>query len=443
MLVREAMLFAAVGLLIGGVDDLAVDLIYLVRRWRRRRLRRATLATLPPVAGGRLVVFVPAWDEVTVIGPMLRTALARWGAADVRILVGTYPNDPATTAAAGAVAAIDPRVRVVVGPRPGPTTKADCLNVLWRALAAEAPASAVIVHDAEDVVHAAELDVFARLIGRHDVVQLPVEPLIDPGARFVSGCVADEFAESHGKTMVVRGAIGAGMPLAGTGCALSVDLLRRLAAQRGGDPFDADSWVEDYELGLRIAALGGRGIFARIDDGAGGVVAVRSLFPGRIAAAVRQKARWTAGIALSGWDRTGWTPRRLALADHWMRARDRRAPLAALVLAVAWGTVLAWSASAGLHAWHGVPQPAYAPAWLIAVTTLLLVWRAAVRAAFSGRTHGWRQGLLALPRMVVGNWISLLSTPVALQRYLRLLRGRRVGWDKTAHRFPPPEPQPA
>lgn len=436
-LAREAMLFAAIGLLIGGADELLVDVLYAWTRLRRGA-RPMPSALPPPTAPGCIVTFVPAWDELAVIGPMLRTALSRWGAADHLIYVGAYPNDPATIDAVAAVARDDGRVRLVVGPRNGPTTKADNLNVLWRALRGDGvEAKAIVIHDAEDVVHPAEPRIFAGLIERYDAVQLPVQPLIDRGARFVSGYVADEFAESHGKAMVVRGAIGAGLPLAGTGCALSPAILTRLAAERGGDPFDADSLVEDYELGLRIAALGGRGVFARIDDGTGGVVSVRSLFPRRIAAAVRQKARWTAGIALAGWDRVGWSSQRLALADHWWRARDRRAPLATLVLAAAYLAGAAWVVGQGLHALNGTAPDPYAPTVLIAVNTALLAWRAAVRAAFTASAYGWREGVLSVPRMLVGNWIALLATPKAIARYVRSLRGEQIGWDKTAHRFPP------
>src|SRR5438067_989330 len=100
---REFMLFAGVGFLIGGIDDLAVDLVFLAV-WARRRLSRSnigdgdgTLAEYPVrAAPRRFAVFVPAWDEAAVIGAMLRTTLARFGAADYRLYVGAYPNDRAT-----------------------------------------------------------------------------------------------------------------------------------------------------------------------------------------------------------------------------------------------------------------------------------------------------------------------------------------------------------
>ena len=94
--------------------------------------------------------------------------------------------------------------------------------------------------------------------------------------------------------------------------------------------------TEDYEIGLRIGALGPQ------DDvrahsgrpGERGVVASRGHFPATLGSAVRQKARWLGGIALAGWDRLGWSG---GIGERWMRLRDRRGPLAALLLLAAYG----------------------------------------------------------------------------------------------------------
>lgn len=433
---REAMLFAAVGLLIGGLDDIAVDAVYWTRRLFGRD-RGVAIADLPaPARPGRIAVFVPAWDEAAVIGDMLVTALARFRHPDYRIYVGLYPNDPATIDAVARVAGRDARVRGVVGAHAGPTTKADCLNTLWRALARDADVRAVVLHDAEDVVHPDELRVFDALLDRHAVVQLPVLPLIAPGS-LVSGVYADEFAEAHGRNMVVRVALGAGMPLAGVGCAIRVDMLAHIAAVRGGDPFDADSLTEDYELGMRVAASGGRGAFAQVLDEAGGPVAVRAYFPADIRSAVRQKARWMIGIALAGWDRIGWA-RWSAIGDHWMRAHDRRAPLAVVVLAAAYVALIAWPVSALAHVLTGTSAPAIGEGLtvIVAINGAMLLWRLASRFVFTRRIYGFGEGLLSLPRFVVGNIVALMAARRAMVRYVGMLRGRAPVWDKTRHVFP-------
>lgn len=444
MVARETMLFAAIGFFVGGVDDLLVDLLYFAHRVRQGRRPRPSLDVMaPPARPGRIAVFVPAWDEAGVIAAMLATTLARFGAGDYRIYVGVYPNDYATIAAVAAVARGEPRLLMVIGETPGPTTKADCLNTLWHALLREDARSgrrtkAVVLHDAEDVVHPAELAVFDRLIEHHDVVQLPVLPLVAQRARFVSGHYADEFSEAHAEHLVVRTALGAGMPLAGVGCAIATDMLARIAATRGGAPFDAASLTEDYELGLRIAELGGRGVFARIAARAGEPpIAVRAYFPESIAAAVRQKARWMTGIALAGWDRTGWA-RIGAIGDHWMRMRDRRAPLAVLILLVAYAALVAWGAAVAAHHVAGTPLPAPGQgirAILIA-NAIFLLWRLAMRVAFTGRAYGRAEALWAIPRMVVGNYIALLAARRAVGRYIGMLRGAPPRWDKTSHAFP-------
>lgn len=438
----ELILFAAVFIALGGVDDFLVDLLFVYYCCAGHRLSPKCSENWGGGAASRLAIFVPAWDESSVIRPMLRAMLARWTDGSYRIYVGTYPNDPATIAAVASLAVDDARVCLVVGPRPGPTTKADCLNALWAAMERDAAAegegfAAIVLHDAEDIVHPQELSVYARWIETHGAVQLPVAPLCQPGSRLVSGHYVDEFAQSHGATLLVRQMLGASLPLAGVGCAIRCDVLRRIADARGV-PFDANSLTEDYELGLSLRAMGAPTAFVRVPEAPGGAaVAVRAYFPATVQAAVRQKARWMAGIALAGWDRTGWS-RFWDLGDHWMRMRDRRAALSMPVLAIAYVALLGWSLSLLCHWMTGVPSPAQ-DAWLqalLAFNLLLLIWRWAMRTVLVTRLHGWREGRWAGPRMVVANYIALLAARRALWTYVGLLAGGPLRWDKTAHQFP-------
>jgi len=291
---------------------------------------------------------------------------------------------------------------------------------------------AIILHDVEDVVHSAELRLFDTLIERHDLVQLPVLPLIDPRSRWVGGHYADEFAEAHGKDLLVRQALGAGLPSAGVGCAFARDALERIATGSGGLPFDTDSLTEDYELGLRLKAAGGSSAFVRMAAGPGrGVVVARGYFPATLTAAVNQKARWIAGIALSGWDRLGWDG---GLAERWMRLRDRQSVLAALLMAAAYLALALWLglalAGAGL-----APLPRLL-AILIAINTVLLAWRLAMRFGFVTRAYGLGEGLRSAPRMLVGNAIAMLAAWQAVGRYRRQRRTGHAQWGKTAHAFP-------
>jgi adsorption protein B len=429
---HEAALFAACGFVLLGVGDLLVDVLWLGLRLTRRRTECPGL----PAASrtGRLAIFVPAWDEAAVIGPMLSHAQAMFGGADYRLYVGCYPNDPATIAAVRAVAG--PRLRLVIGPAPGPTSKADCLNRIWEQMLADeaaegVPVKAVILHDAEDVVHSAELPLFDALIERYDLVQLPVVPLVDPGSRFVSGHYLDEFTEAHGKELVVRAAIGASLPSAGVGCGVSRAALAALAAGRGA-PFDPASLTEDYELGLCLHHLGRSAAFVRLPAGRGRpVVATREYFPATLDAAVAQKARWMTGIALAGWDRLGWSG---GLAERWMRLRDRQSLLAALVLAAGYLALALWALLLLAALASGFALPPFGPALnaLLAVNSGLLLWRLGLRFGFVAKAHGWREGVRSLPRTVTGNIIAMMAARRALARYLA---GRRQ-WDKTAHAFP-------
>jgi adsorption protein B len=442
-LTAELALFAAVGFFLFAIDDIIVDLIYFLRAgWRSlsvySRFPRTFAGTIKaPDRPGWLAVLIPAWDEATVIAPMLRATLSRFEHDDYRLFVGHYRNDSATAAVVESVR--DPRLVSVEIDVDGPTTKADCLNRLYSSLIAyetalDREAKAVVLHDAEDLVHPMELKLFDRLIERAGAVQLPVVPLLDPGSPWVAGHYADEFAQGHMKELVVREAVGAAIPLAGVGCAIEREALARLAARHDGRPFAGASMTEDYEMGLRLGAIGVRTLFVRIpaEPGQRGVVASRGHFPTTIDAAVRQKARWIGGIAFAGWDQLGW---RGGIGERWMRMRDRRGPLAALLLFAGYAGAILWAQvaiAAALGAPVAVPMsPALAA--LLTVNAWLLGWRLLMRAAFTAAAYGPRQGLRAIPRTVVANLIAILAAHRALMLHSA---GGAPSWDKTHHIFP-------
>ncbi len=447
LVAHELLLAAAIAIALCSIDDIVVDAIWIGRTlWRRltvyRRHDRAIADTLAVARPGRLAVFVPAWDESAVIAAMLAQMVARFDHGDYRVFVGVYPNDPTTLEAVRSVA--DPRIAAIVCRRPGPSSKADCLNHLWRAMLAEEaqdgrPFKAVVLHDAEDVVQPLELRIFDALIPGLAMVQLPVQPLPDPGSRWISGHYLDEFAENHAKDMLVREAIGAAVPSAGVGCAIDRAMLDRIAERAGGEPFDPTSFTEDYEIGHRIAALGGRGALVRLKAAGGPVIiGTREHFPADIEAALRQKSRWLAGIALSGWDRIGW---RGGLADRFMLWRDRKGLVAALVIALSYTALVltvGWLLLVRVSPLAARMPPLVGPglARLLAVNAGLLGWRLLLRFGFTAHAHGLAEGVRAVPRAIVANGINAVAALRAVRRYRAGLAGATLAWEKTAHRFP-------
>lgn len=438
---HELLLFAGVFFLIGALDELAVDLIWLALKLtgRVRRIRPPEPDPDPTPLLGPAAVFIAAWREAAVIGATVRHALATWPQENLRIYVGTYRNDPLTAEALFAAAGDDPRLQMVVHDRDGPTTKADCLNSLYRALEAEEQragrrARMVVVHDAEDMVDPAAITLLDQAIEEAELVQLPVLPEPMPQSRWIASHYCEEFAEAHGKAMVVRDWLGAGIPTAGVGCAIERETLAELDerhSHRAG-PFDADSLTEDYELGIGIAVLGKRSRFIRARHSDGRLVATRACFPARLDWAVRQKTRWVHGIALQSWDRLGWSMRP---ADVWMRLRDRRGPLTAFVLAVAYALLII--ATLGWLAHLAGLAPALEPSPLVsALITVNLAsfgWRAAWRFAFTAREYGVVEGVRAVLRIPVANCIAIIAGRRALTDYLKTLRGGTPKWDKTRH----------
>lgn len=435
----ELGLFAAVCFAVFAIDDLAVDLVRLLRPdLRPRPLDRSSPA--PDLA---FAVLIPAWREAGVIGPMLRHLSSAW--ADwprLSIFVGVYPNDPATRAEVERAAAHDPRIHVVVNREPGPTTKGACLNSLWHHLVRDMAtghrvADACIIHDAEDLVDRHELALLARGLGVADYAQVPVIPLMRQQWSWVAGHYGDEFAESHLKELPVRAALGAALPTAGVGCAFRIDALRRI--DHGEGPFAADSLVEDYELGIRLAATCARGAMLLATDGAGRLIASRAFFPHRLDTAVRQKTRWLRGIALEGWDRLGWPKPRDAgiwrrLACHWMLWRDRRGLLSAIVILAGYSAIVLGIAALVMGEVPRIAQPAVAA--LLWFNLAMLFWRLAMRALFARSAYGTGGALLAILRQPVSNLILVMTAWRALRDYWAGRRGTALHWDKTEHEFP-------
>ncbi|WP_239804475.1 glycosyl transferase family protein [Croceicoccus hydrothermalis] len=455
----ELLLFAGFWFCVGALDELLVDGVWAGLHLSGKARTPVLDAPLRTELSQPIALYVPAWREARVIGTMLSHCLRTWPHRDLRVYVGCYPNDPATARAIAPIAKADRRVRPVVVGHDGPTTKGDCLNAIWHAMVRDEIASvrqyrAILLQDAEDMVHPDALSLMDEALDNADFVQLPVRPEPQSRSTWIAGHYTDEFTEAHLREMIVRDRLGAGIPAAGVGCAFSRAALARTMERDGRTaPFTPDALTEDYELGMKIGRAprarparansnvddGGKGgRFIRVRAADGTLIATRSPFPHRLDAAVRQKARWLQGIAFDGWDTLGWASHPFEL---WMRMRDRRGPLVAIVLAAAY---LAFVLTGVLGAaqwlgWYDVRELPGVVGWMLVITTAAFAWRALVRAAVVTREYGWEEGFAAVVRIPVANMIAIIAARLALVRYTRSLRGEPTRWEKTEHDFHPAE----
>jgi bacteriophage N4 adsorption protein B len=383
----------------------------------------------------RMAIFVPAWREERVIERMLEQNTATLRYTAYQIFVGTYPNDRATQEAVRRAAARDGRIRLVVGPTPGPTSKADCLNAVYRRMkeveAEEGAFDLVLIHDAEDVLHSDELHWKNWFAAKYEMVQTAVLPIATPIWDFTHGLYCDDFAEFHTKDMRARNWLGGFIPSCGVATAFGRDRLEGLAREsQQGDPFTPGSLTEDYELGYRLHCQGARQVFVPLPSGNGPVLATREYFPRNLRAAVRQRSRWLTGIVFQGWQSHGWG--RNAGEAYWFW-RDRKGVLGSPLSLVA-------SLMIGLHLAFGWPILATASPVtrrLAFTATVLSLATLAARSWCSGRIYGFWFGLLAPVRQIWGNWLNTLAVAAAAASVVGSLRsGRGLAWRKTEHSYP-------
>lgn len=459
----------AVVIFISGLDDLFIDLFYWVRRtWRAltvySRHEQMNHKALLGVDEKPLAIMVPAWQEHGVIGKMAQLAATTLDYENYHIFIGTYPNDPQTHADVEQVRAHFPNVHSVVCARPGPTSKADCLNNVLDAIFQFEQRSGIefagfILHDSEDVLSRLELRLFNFLVDRKDLIQLPVYPLERPLREFTGGHYLDEFAELHAKDIVVREALVGQVPSAGVGTCFSRRAITALLEMGDGVAFDTQSLTEDYDIGFRLKQLGMREIFVRFpvhdaDQPAdpdqprrpgrsareASVICVREFFPDTLNAAVRQKSRWITGIVIQGFKTLRWTNSGVLNYFLW---RDRKGALtnfaSFLAMLLAMQLIAIWLYQRLVPDSYRFLSIFQGDWWLyalLAANFVLMLNRIVQRMFFVTSYYGIVQGLMSLPRLLWGNLVNFLANWRAIAQALQAKDIRRMAWAKTDHDFP-------
>jgi adsorption protein B len=450
------------GIFLSQLDELFVDANYLARGLFRKDRRRIHADVLRNVEQKRIAILVPAWHESEVLDRMVEGNLATidYDRDRYDLFCGTYPNDPETTRCVEQLARRFPNVHLVEVPNPGPTSKADCLNAIYRGIVAEEQRRGrrfdiLLMHDAEDVIHPLSLRLYSHLIPRYEFVQTPVFSLDLSKRHLVAGTYIDEFAEHHLKELRVREELGGLVPSAGVGTAFDRKAFEEVAAASGDQPFDPESLTEDYEIGLKFRLAGRRVHFAcaavEREPGAphpqpriAGVngeeyIATREYFPWRLRASVRQRSRWILGISFQAWAKAGWRGPPALLYSLW---RDRKALVNAILLFFAYLLAITVIGRWAYGAASGTALAPLCPPGSLLEALFLgnvagMIWRGLAKLHFVSKLYGLGHGLVSVPRAVLGNFIAIVATARAAVTWSRHLRTRApLRWAKTAHTFP-------
>ena len=444
--------------LFSGIQDFVYDIgavwLRLKRQGYTRKFARLSLARLRARDQQRIALMVPAWNEGEVVGAMVRNIIDRVEYKNYFVFVGVYPNDQATQSAVDRLAAIHPRIIKVVNPLPGPTTKADCLNNVFRAIKSLEETSGqsfdiIVMHDAEDNVHPQSFLLYNYLLPRVDAIQLPILPLPTRWTRWTHWNYADEFAETHMKDVPVREKISGFVPYAGVGTGFSRRTFAILDSFSEGEIFNERSMTEDYSMSLRIRQLGLTSIFVNVilaDDKSKwftplikrpGFISNWAYFPMDFTRSVRQKTRWIIGISLQEWETIGWKGG-FRIIENLVKDRKVFAASAASMFGyvlVLYFTIFALT-QIGIISTPILPvivkgTPLY---FLTVLCTYLMLIRAGHRFFYVTKIYGIVPGLLAVPRLLYGNIVNGLAAFRALQAFARSRRGRKaVRWDATTH----------
>lgn len=422
--------------LLGALDDLFIDAVHLLFRVRPRSPGKEEWQQWRGLPEQRLAILIPAWQEASVLEAMVRTNLSRIRYGEYKWFIGVYPNDPETFSIARELERRHSgKVEVVVTDRPGPTSKAHCLNCILKHLEeARYQPDWIAIHDAEDVIHPDAFTAVNSRGGDCDFIQLPIFSLPVPAGDWVSGTYLDEFSEIHLKEIPVRKILGMPIPSAGVGTFFSASILAEMH-RIFGYRFDEQNLTEDYEISLRIAKAGGRQEFMLVKDEKGGIVATREYFPHEFRRSIRQKTRWTTGIALQ-------TTAKWGAFGIFRRLRWKDLPLAYGLFR---DRKSLWSNPAVLAAWLLAPAAVLHPVsqegalHLFEFNLLAFGVRLVQRARFCGQLYGTKHGVLSIPRVLLSNVINSLAWMRAIHGFFRapvMRDSRQIEWDKTDHRFP-------
>jgi len=446
--------------LLGSLDDLIIDVLRLFVRKAVWKPTRSEWMRIQNQSEKTIAVMIPAWKEHSVLRTMVETNLKRIHYSNYKWFIGVYPNDIETLSIAKQLESEFPEyVRVVVTDRPGPTSKAHCLNCIIRQIETETVSASSgeelrwipsfsVIHDAEDVVDPDSFKLVNALPeGEYDFVQIPVLSMPVAAKKWVAGTYMDEFADIHLRELPVREFLKMPIPSAGVGTYFQWDALKELS-DRMGYCFDEGNLTEDYEISMRMSRLGAKQKFLLAQTPDGRLIATREFFPDSLGHSIRQKTRWTTGIALQSRDKWGaYGSSQSLFSDVMIRYalwRDRKSLWASPLTLVGLVSLLGLLALRFISPESNPIQVSLSQgstlAVLMQINLVFFVTRLLQRVHYCRMAYGTFAGLLSLPRYFVSTWINGVVSLRALRQYYSTKTSsagsRKMEWDKTEHKYP-------
>lgn len=427
------------GALVFTLDDLFIDLQAFVRRLKPQRVTVDYIAKIKRNPEKQIAILIANWKEAEIITPMIRGNLRGLEYNNYVFFLGVYPNDNATVIAAQNLQAAYPKkIQVVINSHEGPTSKGQMLNEVARQIFTFEKKlgktfDLFLMQDSEDVLHPHSLSLLNEVSRNADFVQIPVFSFDVPRSSLVGGVYIDEFAESHTKDLLVREAMGAAVPSAGVGTLLSRHLMLGMMQAQDGCFLKEDTLTEDYHLGMMAKKLGFKSKFACVEyekeDGKREFIATREYFPDVMSASMRQKSRWTLGIAFQGMENLQWQG---SLVDKYFMWRDRRSPFNSILILLSFILLIGFVFLDQENFLQGTLFQA-----LLSLNLFNMVVRLAQRMRAVALTNAKHHVVLVPVRWFVANVVNVGATWKAYRQFSESKKtGKRPVWIKTEHRMP-------
>ena len=426
-------------------DDLFVDLCAIVFRVKPQELDAQLKKQILRTPQKRIGIIIANWKEDEILYQMISGNIENIQYENYVFFIGVYPNDEKTWAVAKSLESNFSQVQVIVNDRPGPTSKGQLLNHMADQISKmgqtypHLACDLLLMQDSEDILHPLSLKVFNYYSEKADFVQIPVFSFPRLWSEFVGATYMDEFAESHTKDLLVRQKLGAAIPSCGVGTCMSQPLIARMKSIQNNQLLNENSLTEDYQLGLTSHFEGFQTLFVclyqKTSDGKIDWIATREYFPAQIKSSIKQKTRWTLGIAFQGTMFLGWQG---SFVNKYFLFRDRKGPINSFLLLLSTIYLLVFILN---HMMGPAETPAFLQNDVIKSLMFLnfahMIWRIFQRSRHVMRIYSAQEGILAILRWPLGNMINFSAGVYALQKHLHSIRTKtRPQWDKTQHQIP-------